>query len=127
MFVSHYLLLSFVFSWYGHHRELHVLTHSFPTRRSSDLAQKPQLITADLISRNLDLKDLGGFVGGDRGTAKASPKPPPADRVLPQEPFRSEEHTSELPSLMRISYAVFCLKKKKEKLTHNSRHRRQHR
>src|SRR3546814_4164225 len=31
---------------------------------------------------------------------------------------RSEEHTSELQSLMRISYAVFCLKKKKER-THN--------
>src|SRR3546814_1341134 len=29
------------------------------------------------------------------------------------EPARSEEHTSELQSLMRISYAVFCLKKKK--------------
>src|SRR3546814_1382456 len=29
------------------------------------------------------------------------------------EEFRSEEHTSELQSLMRISYAVFCLKKKK--------------
>src|SRR3546814_1372852 len=29
---------------------------------------------------------------------------------------RSEEHTSELQSLMRISYAVFCLKKKKEKM-----------
>src|SRR3546814_10220726 len=29
------------------------------------------------------------------------------------EPDRSEEHTSELQSLMRISYAVFCLKKKK--------------
>src|SRR3546814_2416912 len=29
-------------------------------------------------------------------------------------PFRSEEHTSELQSLMRISYAVFCLKKKKK-------------
>src|SRR3546814_3846300 len=28
-------------------------------------------------------------------------------------PLRSEEHTSELQSLMRISYAVFCLKKKK--------------
>src|SRR3546814_5510834 len=28
------------------------------------------------------------------------------------EPMRSEEHTSELQSLMRISYAVFCLKKK---------------
>src|SRR3546814_16428139 len=31
---------------------------------------------------------------------------------------RSEEHTSELQSLMRISYAVFCLKKKKQKTTH---------
>src|SRR3546814_5800392 len=29
--------------------------------------------------------------------------------------IRSEEHTSELPSLMRISYAVFCLKKKNDK------------
>src|SRR3546814_14665382 len=32
--------------------------------------------------------------------------------------YRSEEHTSELQSLMRISYAVFCLKKKKKK--HNT-------
>src|SRR3546814_10026049 len=31
-------------------------------------------------------------------------------------PTRSEEHTSELQSLMRISYAVFCLKKKKKKI-----------
>src|SRR3546814_4667666 len=31
------------------------------------------------------------------------------------ERWRSEEHTSELQSLMRISYAVFCLKKKKNK------------
>src|SRR3546814_2677819 len=31
---------------------------------------------------------------------------------------RSEEHTSELQSLMRISYAVFCLKKKKKKNKH---------
>src|SRR3546814_2876574 len=31
---------------------------------------------------------------------------------------RSEEHTSELQSLMRSSYAVFCLKKKKKKQTH---------
>src|SRR3546814_8123254 len=34
-----------------------------------------------------------------------------ADRLLE---LRSEEHTSELQSLMRISYAVFCLKKKKK-------------
>src|SRR3546814_2017409 len=33
---------------------------------------------------------------------------------------RSEEHTSELQSLMRISYAVFCLKKKKYKYHHDS-------
>src|SRR3546814_1061447 len=32
--------------------------------------------------------------------------------LLLGKPFRSEEHTSELQSLMRISYAVFCLKKK---------------
>src|SRR3546814_8373522 len=32
---------------------------------------------------------------------------------------RSEEHTSELQSLIRISYAVFCLKKKKNKITHH--------
>src|SRR3546814_9417085 len=36
---------------------------------------------------------------------------------------RSEEHTSELQSLMRISYAVFCLKKKnKKKHIYNSKH-----
>src|SRR3546814_13855154 len=40
-----------------------------------------------------------------------------------QELIRSEEHTSELQSLMRISYAVFCLKKKKQNkttITHKS-------
>src|SRR3546814_4536478 len=41
--------------------------------------------------------------------------------------IRSEEHTSELQSLMRISYAVFCLKKKKEQsitrtVTHHIHH-----
>src|SRR3546814_5031449 len=33
---------------------------------------------------------------------------------------RSEEHTSELQSLMRISYAVFCLKKKNKRITANT-------
>src|SRR3546814_4551541 len=38
--------------------------------------------------------------------------------MLPRlRPKRSEEHTSELQSLMRISYAVFCLKKKKQSTT----------
>src|SRR3546814_6020302 len=50
------------------------------------------------------------------------------DLMLPHLDFlsvRSEEHTSELQSLMRISYAVFCLKKKKQRhryLTSKSRH-----
>src|SRR3546814_6974558 len=43
----------------------------------------------------------------------ARPKSPPFRARTP----RSEEHTSELQSLMRISYAVFCLKKKKQKNT----------
>src|SRR3546814_2458082 len=34
------------------------------------------------------------------------------EMIFRAEPVRSEEHTSELQSLMRISYAVFCLKKK---------------
>src|SRR3546814_3578900 len=34
-------------------------------------------------------------------------------------PLRSEEHTSELQSLMRISYAVFCLKKKTKHIIHS--------
>src|SRR3546814_3817551 len=33
------------------------------------------------------------------------------NRLRPLDPVRPEEHTSELPSLMRISYAVFCLEK----------------
>src|SRR3546814_2755562 len=37
---------------------------------------------------------------------------------------RSEEHTSELQSLMRISYAVFCLKITNLKINHHSRHQR---
>src|SRR3546814_8366699 len=43
-----------------------------------------------------------------------------ASAPMPQclgRPPRSEEHTSELQSLMRISYAVFCLKKKNKKHT----------
>src|SRR3546814_5466772 len=38
---------------------------------------------------------------------------------------RSEEHTSELQSLMRISYAVFCLKKKKKIKQNNNTHKKQ--
>src|SRR3546814_6623049 len=40
------------------------------------------------------------------------------DRRRPHRQGRSEEHTSELQSLMRISYAVFCLKKKTNSHSH---------
>src|SRR3546814_5689587 len=43
--------------------------------------------------------------------------PATADLLAKMAAGRSEEHTSELQSLMRISYAVFCLKKKKRKET----------
>src|SRR3546814_5422278 len=42
--------------------------------------------------------------------------------AMDRAPRRSEEHTSELQSLMRISYAVFCLKKKKTKIQKLTNH-----
>src|SRR3546814_10052921 len=48
----------------------------------------------------------------DRALTAENGKLPPVDRINMNR--RSEEHTSELQSLMRISYAVFCLKKKKQ-------------
>jgi AsmA family protein len=55
-----------------------------------DHGAKPQRITASLVSKNLEMSDLGGLIGADRG-AKASPKPPPPGRVLPREPFSLEK------------------------------------
>src|SRR3546814_8917782 len=50
-------------------------------------------------------------VGGRVGRGQAQVEGPSRTHVRR---LRSEEHTSELQSLMRISYAVFCLKKKKQ-------------
>src|SRR3546814_8898936 len=44
-----------------------------------------------------------------------------AGRICSFRCARSEEHTSELQSLMRISYAVFCLKKQKKKCHHKNK------
>src|SRR3546814_6319498 len=55
--------------------------------------------------------------GGDRGGLLRVQRP--CDRKVVEHAIRSEEHTSELQSLMRISYAVFCLKKKIKKNTQN--------
>src|SRR3546814_1244937 len=54
------------------------------------------------------LQHLGDAAGRQRG------------RIATDQQGRSEEHTSELQSLMRISYAVFCLKTKKIKRTDSS-------
>src|SRR3546814_9030086 len=61
---------------------------------------------------------IGGLIGGTIGglfkkTKQGGATISATDGVLGT---RSEEHTSELQSLMRISYAVFCLKKKKQTL-----------
>src|SRR3546814_5811302 len=59
-------------------------------------------------------------IGGRAPTAAAKPVNGPAlYETVGRIEQRSEEHTSELQSLMRISYAVFCLKKKKI-LTNNT-------
>src|SRR3546814_10301519 len=57
--------------------------------------------------------DAGGRAVGAAGRAGSAAAPPPADTSGTRAATRSEGHTSELQSLMRISYAVFCLKKKK--------------
>src|SRR3546814_9153703 len=65
---------------------------------------------AGAFFNNLALALVGGYRGG---SAKVS--------VIASGFMRSEEHTSELQSLMRISYAVVCLKKKKsETIQHAS-------
>src|SRR3546814_1622230 len=56
------------------------------------------------------------------GIACARAGDQPARVVVRQD--RSEEHTSELQSLMRISYAVFCLKKKKNIINTHSTHKK---
>src|SRR3546814_2945374 len=71
----------------------------------------------DLIVQPLDLVGINYYTrsvnrASDSYPTGASPVPQPQGTYTET---RSEEHTSELQSLMRISYAVFCLKKKKKK------------
>src|SRR3546814_16287926 len=59
------------------------------------------------------LKHILGFIGIENVTFIAADRLMMNGAVRLALAHRSEEHTSELQSLMRISYAVFCLKKKK--------------
>src|SRR3546814_3263524 len=101
----------FFFYCYVDHRDLHVRTHSFPTGRSSDLVRRtcpddPAEVHAVLLPGSRGAIDPA-LVHRRPGRLQ-----PPGRRHGWVD--RSEEHTSELQSLMRISYAVFCLKKKKQ-------------
>src|SRR3546814_13447819 len=79
----------------------------FPARRSSDLGpgHRPGNRRRLVLRR---ARRRAGSRSGDRLYGDAGDLRPCGGR-------RSEEHTSELQSLMRISYAVFCLKKKNTK------------
>src|SRR3546814_2787438 len=70
---------------------------------------------AHILQQNVRSTDLVARLGGDEFVI-VMPEPGDADdldQLCARLIDRSEEHTSELQSLMRISYAVFCLKKKK--------------
>src|SRR3546814_9547688 len=60
---------------------------------------------AEAAAPQIDMPPLEDAVSVEASVVKTEPAKAPVDR--------SEEHTSELQSLMRISYAVLCLKKKK--------------
>src|SRR3546814_10811505 len=66
-----------------------------------------------------------GHSGAAPSTRPASSGPRASSSARISSSDRSEEHTSELQSLMRISYAVFCLKKKKKILYIGSRTQQQ--
>src|SRR3546814_10013205 len=90
------------------------------TRKTAALHGADHVILASTISHVERLVDdetqrgtceIDGLITAiDSDLAGAGLHPDAGDCVL-----RSEEHTSELQSLMRISYAVFCLKKKTKK------------
>src|SRR3546814_1751351 len=112
------------------HRYLHVLTHSFPTRRSSDLlglqcaACRWLFVETYNVIRMLGefwpdifvillVCSLVSFANQKFGIFVATPitlGSTALTLLLGAAGARSEEHTSDLQSLMRISYAVFCLK-----------------
>src|SRR3546814_1605947 len=81
-----------------------------PIPSSSDKWRSTATISGSRPTPSMLLYSIGAF------------RPPPRPS---RTRARSEEHTSELQSLMRISYAVFCLTKKKKQLQHEKHTERQ--
>src|SRR3546814_1893181 len=73
-----------------------------------------------LLALSLIPTVLGAMVGLNTGINQVMGSSPGTSAIVFLIGARSEEHTSELQSLMRISYAVFCLKKKKTITTDKS-------
>src|SRR3546814_6845666 len=93
------------------------LRHQLAQLRRMTFGQSSEKLALQIEQLELALEELEGEAEvADSRTADRAP----AERVSPVRALpdhlpraeRSEEHTSELQSLMRISYAVFCLKKK---------------
>src|SRR5690606_42015006 len=97
--------LSFFLSSFGDHRVL----HSFPTRRSSDLHGRGAFPHHDVVPRGRHDPRRPFRPCRTRATAGVLHRPEGADR-LPHEIGRAQRLNS---SHVKISYAVFCLKKKK--------------
>src|SRR3546814_1233262 len=92
-----------------------------PSRRSSLKRQKGgfmkrrKFIEATLLAVPAASSAAGMRLYGTPGSVAQLAKAQESEKLLLPISKRSEEHTSELQSLMRISYAVFCLKKKTNK------------
>src|SRR3546814_7430417 len=73
-----------------------------------DMLERAEILRGHVIeSGSVPDNEMNALVAGARAM------------LMPSFEERSEEHTSELQSLMRISYAVFCLKKKKKQQIQN--------
>src|SRR3546814_9479147 len=82
------------------------------------VALRPRRFLDQLARQDEMLGKPPGLVAVDRKLARAFIEEDARGASSSTAANRSEEHTSELQSLMRISYAVFCLKKKKIKSEH---------
>src|SRR3546814_10066628 len=106
------MFVSFFGYIYGDHRDLHIRTHSFPTGRSSDLSMAWAWLPSP--TARISASYRAAIMRPLSGSSVRKPLTPARSSTwrggcLAAIAGRSEEHTSELQSLMRSSYAVFRL------------------